>query len=329
MTRSFVFVVSSLLLLFLARAASAEPSARFRYVRGEGAESCGDEASMRRAVAAQLGYDPFKDDASTAVQATVGKKGERLVGRVEVRRPGEAPGVRELSSHEMTCASLGSAMAFTISIAIDPLAIARPRPSPPPLEPLPAPPSEPPPVEVPHDTPPPVPSKAEGTEHAERPKVRIGLSSHGALGLAPSAALGVGASVGLRWTRLSLAAEGRIFLPARADLSTGGEVHAWTGMGLLAPCVHMKVAQFCAVGAIGSLQGESKDVSLPAEDNGLYAALGARAGVEVTLTRYVALRPEVEALAALVRPSLTLNGRTIWTMPPVSGTAGLVVVMQF
>ncbi|WP_394843272.1 hypothetical protein LZC95_40260 [Pendulispora brunnea] len=327
MTRGFVLVVSLLSLLFLARAASAETSARFRYVRGEGAETCGDEASMRRAVSAQLGYDPFKDDAATAVQATVRRKGERLVGRVELHRPGEALGVRELSSHEMNCASLGSAMALTISIAIDPLAVSRPAPSPP-LEPLP-PPSEPArPADVPKDAAPVLPA-ATKTEPAERPKVRVGLSNHGTIGLAPSAAWGVGASVGLKWTRLSIALEGRIFLPARADLSTGGEVNTWTGMGLLVPCAHVNVAQFCAVGAIGSLQGESEGVSRPEEDHGLYAALGARAGVEVALTRYMAIRPEVEALAAVVRPSLTLNGRTIWTMPRVSGTLGLAVIVQF
>jgi len=143
---------------------------------------------MRRAVAAQLGYDPFQDDATTAVQATVGKKGERLVGRVEVRRPGEAPGVRELSSHEMNCVSLGSAMALSISIAIDPLAITRARPSPP-LEPRPPPPAPAPSSEPPHEPPasdvrkdaPPAP-----IERAERPRVRVGLSNHAAFGLAPA-----------------------------------------------------------------------------------------------------------------------------------------------
>ncbi|MEO6420140.1 MAG: hypothetical protein ABIP39_12060, partial [Polyangiaceae bacterium] len=106
----------------------AAPSARMHYTRGSSAESCPDEASMRRAVASQLGYDPFDDQASTSVEASIVRKDDRLLGRVEVVRPNAAPGKRELSSRDADCEHLASAMALTISMAIDPMVISRPPP---------------------------------------------------------------------------------------------------------------------------------------------------------------------------------------------------------
>ena len=48
---------------------SGFPSSRFVYARGEGAELCPDEAQVRLAVAARLGYDPFFPSAEKTIVA--------------------------------------------------------------------------------------------------------------------------------------------------------------------------------------------------------------------------------------------------------------------
>ncbi len=42
----------------------------------------------------------------------------------------------------------------------------------------------------------------------------------------------------------------------------------------------------------------------------------------------VAFRPEADGLVAWARPELRFNDRAVWTVPPVSGTFGLALVVQ-
>ena len=65
------------------RAASAAASAHLVYVRGPGAETCPDEASIRSAVSARLGYDPFFPWAHDTIFVEV--TGNRGAFRVELK----------------------------------------------------------------------------------------------------------------------------------------------------------------------------------------------------------------------------------------------------
>src|SRR5580658_7755914 len=105
--------------------ALATPSARLVYSRGPGAESCPDEAALRKAVASRVGYDPFFAWAEKTIVASllrVDPKG--FVARVHlVDGAGVEHGSRELRS-DQTCADLLDAAALAIAIAIDPLLLA-------------------------------------------------------------------------------------------------------------------------------------------------------------------------------------------------------------
>src|SRR6185295_14620015 len=89
-------------------------AADFTWVRERGAEACPDEAQVRAAVAARLGYQPFATGAETRIEARVAPVGSGLRATIEVTRPGAAPGKRELSSRTGDCVELAGALELAI-----------------------------------------------------------------------------------------------------------------------------------------------------------------------------------------------------------------------
>jgi hypothetical protein len=73
-------------------------------------------------------------------------------------------------------------------------------------------------------------------------------------------------------------------------------------------------------------------VNLPGAhpDAGLYAAAGARAGVEMVELPVVRLQVRLDLLARLVPVRVTRNGgsQTLWEAPPVSGAFGLGALVE-
>src|SRR6188768_3765956 len=69
--RVLVTLLSALAPLLGSSQVWAFPSARLEYTREVGAESCPDEAALRRAVADRLGYDPFDASAPELLRARV------------------------------------------------------------------------------------------------------------------------------------------------------------------------------------------------------------------------------------------------------------------
>lgn len=116
-----------------AQPASASASARLRYERGAGTEGCPDEEALRNSVAARLGYDPFAEDAARTVRAKVeSASGERVATVKLEAADGRILGERRLTSRAANCSELAAAMELAITIAIDPLVLTRPTPTPPP-----------------------------------------------------------------------------------------------------------------------------------------------------------------------------------------------------
>ena len=127
---------SALLLVasLLAGGARAAESCVLSYVRGQGAEQCPDEARVRQAVAARLGYDPFVAWAKTTVHAQIVREGSLLRGRLFLAdAENRARGSRELTAPADRCDELVAALALAISIAVDPMQASRGVPAPPPL----------------------------------------------------------------------------------------------------------------------------------------------------------------------------------------------------
>jgi hypothetical protein len=341
---------ASLLALSTALANSqvfAFPSSRLVYARGEGAESCPSEGFARHAVATRLGYDPFFPSAAKTIVAEIVREHDELRGRVElVDEQGLVQGAREFRTPLSQCDELVTTMALAISIAVDPESETSP---PGPAEAAGAPagetqntpalapdegaerrpdPASPDP-ELPREadahvtTAPPPPSSPPGLEP------RLGLSFTSSFGTAPDLAIGLSASVGLRWNVMSFGLEGRADWPASGRVATGGVVRVSLLSTSLVPCFHPRAFFVCAVGTLGSLQGSGDGLVTSQPDDALYGAVGFRGGFEVQFWGPMSFRAQLEALANLTRAELRVDGLEVWRAPPFSGLFGAGVVMVF
>jgi hypothetical protein len=101
------------------------------YRRQAGAERCPPKPELERQVRDILGRTPFARKAPRTVRCVLRGEGGGLAARVQLldSRSGRVLGVRELSATGPGCEELGSALAFAIALAIDPLA-RPPRPVP-------------------------------------------------------------------------------------------------------------------------------------------------------------------------------------------------------
>jgi|CZKU01.1.fsa_nt_gi hypothetical protein len=179
--------------LFYAHPAAAAPTGRLVYSHAPGAESCPDEATMRRAVAARVGYDPFFPMAPRTVVVSMERRDRDFVATVSlVDEQGVAHGGRQLKTKD-SCAELLGAAALAIAIAIDPAVLAgvpaRPQPEP---SPTPVPPPAPAPPAPMLPPPPPIVAVPPGpASHACPAVIGVSLGAVASSGAAPDLAAGV------------------------------------------------------------------------------------------------------------------------------------------
>ena len=329
-------LVSCLSLVTISREASASPTSRLVYVRAPGAESCPDEPAMRRAVATRLGYDPFRPFANTTLTAEVRREKNVFRGRVRlVDEAGVERGARDLESRADDCSDLTTAMALSMSIAIDPLSMMRPQPSgdpppeaaPDPAPVDPAPPSPAPPAPPPADVPP--PPIAPRKDAPDPARFALGVGGHLAFGVAPAPALGFRISGELATQRLSIGLEGRFDLAASAESSEGGRARTSLAGAALVPCLRVPLAWVCAVALVSRVEAEAVGVSAPRGDAFLFLGGGGRLVTAIPLPQDFSLRIGGDVLAHPVPFELTLNGQRVYRSSAVSAIAGLAVVRIF
>ena len=292
------------------------------YERGAGAEHCPDELALRNAVSARLGYDPFDEKATRSVAAAIVRRGETLIGRVEVKSDDDEPrGVREISSRQNDCTELSSALSLAISIAIDPLSLTRPPKAEPAVvlrKPQPS-------RKCPK--PPPAPKPAPCEEEPSLVTFRASAGMHAALGTSPSiATLGMDIDAGLRWRALSIDVGGRADIPI-AGTTDRGEVATSLLVATVAPCGHVSFFSGCALGAFGAMRGEHLD--LDERETVPFVALGARAAAEVPVVGVMGVRVFGDLLFPLTSTGINVFGEEVWRAPVVQGAVGVAVMGDF
>ena len=326
--------------------ASANPTSRLVYVRAPGAESCPDEAEMRRAVATRLGYDPFRPIASTTLTAEIRREKGVFRGRVRlVDEAGVERGARDLQSGADDCRDLTTAMALSMSIAIDPLSVTRPDR---PVGSVTAPPDEPAavddasrsePADAPMPSPPgppsspsadrPSPSPDARDEARDPPRFVLGAGAHVAFGIAPAAAVGFRISTELATRRYAFALEGRLDLPASSDTAEGGRIRTSLAGGAIVPCVRVPLAWACGVLLVARVAAEAVEVTTPRSDGFLFLGAGARLVSAILLPQDFSLRIGGDVLAHPVPFELTVNGRSVHRSSAVSALAGIALAHNF
>jgi hypothetical protein len=304
---------------------------RFAYERGEAVGACPDQAAIQLGVAARLGYDPFRPDATFRLRASIERGAGALEARIEmIDGQGRLTAERRLQSRQRDCAELASSVELAISIAIDPLGQGRARgvaamaPARSPESSVaPAESQAPPPVESAHAA-----SPAQDAATAPPLVSRFVLAAVGALRVAPSPNLGVvaGASVGRRWW--SLALEARADWPASTSLRAG-EVSSAIYVGTLVPCVHHGVVAVCALASAGAQRVAGNGLVQARSAIDAYAAVGGRLGADLPLSGHFALTLHGDVSAPLTPMHLQVDGGTVWTSPALAVALGLGLAAIF
>jgi hypothetical protein len=315
----------------------ANPSARLIYARTPEASSCPDEATLRSAVAARLGYDPFFPWAMQTMVVQVWRQTGQYHARLQlVDGQGLAHGTRTLTSGQATCAELFDTTALAISIAMNALATKEPDAE----TPAPAPPEPPPPV--PQAAPPPLANPPEQAASAsplaapspEPPRRRgygeVGVDGLGALGVEPAPTVGLAAFGGVVAPPASLSLEVRADAPSSANSAAGGgHVRAWSYALTLAPCARWGPVSLCVLGSVGILSVSGQDITEPRSARAVFATVGGRVGAEWPASAAIALRAHVDADIDLRRATPQIDGDDAWTAPIVSVIVGAGVAAHF
>jgi hypothetical protein len=315
-------------LLFLlgpAPARAQEPSLRWSYARGPGAEGCPDAPALRRAITAQLGRDPFADDGRDAMALDVRRAKKQLRARIELREEdGAVRGARELRGDD--CAELAPAMTLAIAMAIDALAGSRPRPPPPPPPDAPVAVRQALDAEVPSVAPPPPPRLTAWN---------LSLGLLGAIDATTLVAVGLTLEADFVRPGYSVGVELRGNLPSSSRQGNAIDASLWTGS--VVPCLRHKFAALCALISLGDeLVTVYRGTPLlpPLTMSGFWLGLGVRMAIELPVHRRLALRLHADVIAPLLRHQLPAAGDEaagglFYITPPVSSSFGLALLAIF
>jgi hypothetical protein len=291
------------------------PYARLLHVRESGAERCPDAKELRSRIAERLGYDPFRQDASTSVRVGFRPDESGFTADVEAfDARSDLLGRRKLSSTDETCRDLADSVVLTVTLLLD---------TPPPggIVSTPHPKDLPAAVESPHLGVAPLPVKVLWT-------VDVGLDLVAAVGYAPSPSVGTRLAVGLRHGPWSFALGGRLDLPAEGRFATG-TVETAVRLGELSGCGHFGRGFLCVVGAAGAITADGRNVLNARRTIGPFGTVGGRVGGDIPLVGPLALRGSAELVALLVRTSVMVGQETLFTTPALGGTFAIGFVGRF
>jgi hypothetical protein len=337
-------------------AAWAFPTSRLTYSRDVAAQQCPDEAFLRRAVAARIGYDPFFPWATRTIAARIAVEGHILRGTVDlIDARGILRGSRDLSALPHQCEELVVGMALAISIAVDPDSVDRVDPPSPtasgtggapidssvPPAPLPGPVLEAPRADDDGGTrepatPRPAASSPGPNESGSStrptggfrltPELHAGVV--GSAGLAPSWGAGPSVSAFLRASAWLAGVEGRYQFVNGANYPAGRISSTLVGAAALT-CGHPGPAMVCAQVAADRLTVSGDGVDRPRSDAAFVWRTGVRAGLDFSLRANLALGVHADVLFLLEPTSIVLDGQVLWRAPLVSALGGATLQGRF
>jgi hypothetical protein len=311
----------------IARADGEHAQVDLRYERATCAESCAGPDELRAAVAGRLGYDPFvAKESSDAIVVRIRCVASGLEGTIaRVDRAKRAQGKpATITSKGSDCGELTAALAVGIAIAIDPLSITR-EPAAPPASPSPPPaPSAPPPAATAQ---PEAPAAAPAIPH-DPTNLVVGVGPSLAFGALPDPSFGVRTLAGISHGMLEVDLEGR-FDPPVGLRTPGGTINASLVLGTVAPCLRYGLGIACAQVSFGALRGTGLGFDHSREDNTLYIAAGARAGIEIPLGHVFAIRVVGEGQIPLRPTRLEADGAPVWSTPAFAFSAIPMLLGRF
>jgi hypothetical protein len=313
-SRLAIFTIGSMILT-TSTTSWCRPQARLLHLRESGAERCPDAKDLRSRVAERLGYDPFRQDASTSVRVGFRPVGSGFTADVEAfDSRSELLGRRTLASTDETCRDLADSVVLTVTLLLDTPA-----------------PSET--VSTPHPQNVPAASESSRVDAAPLPgstpwTIETGLAMVASVGFAPAPSVGARLALGLRRGFWSFALGGRLDLPSEGQYAMG-TVETTARLGELSGCGHFGRAFFCVVGAAGAVTADGRNVLNARRTIGPFGTVGGRVGADIPLVGPLALRGSAELVALLVRTQVMVGQDTLFTTPALGGTFAIGVVGRF
>ena len=287
-----------------------------------GLHGCPGEVEFRDSVVKQLGYDPFRDDATHRVVAKVADSESGIEGRIEwTDAMGKKEGERRLASPDRDCGEVSRGMVFAIAVQIQLLSSAAataPAPAPTPLpcapcaQPTPVVPEKPVAPEKPRPVPP-----APGWWGA------VGIGPTAELGVAPSLAAGLRLFASLRFNDLSLEVGPEAILPVTMRRSDGTGFSTTTLAATAVPCGHLDRWALCAIGMLGLLAVHGFGVDDPLSPSSSIGRVGVRLAFDQPVPPRWLGTVHVDGLATLTPRTVSLNELPVWTTPTLALIVGI------
>ncbi len=318
-----------------------------------GVAECPNDQQLRQAVQAELGRDPFDDQAGERVTVAIRAQGSRLLAEIGLpQRQREATRVRELASPRGDCRELVRALTLALCLVIDPLHVetsSTPSSASSATE-LASKPGEQ--ANAPGNssvrTSPstsgrqakPAKSAASaatqdaGAEPSPQPfgqsraHAYVQLSALASTGLAPGVGFGAALELGARRGPFSVGVAGRYDL-ARETAFQAGTVSVSSRVLSVVPC--WLPAPFAACGLLSGGELLASGGGFPVNHRGKAPIFGAgvRAAYEVPVNRHLALSVFAEAAALLDHAELIANGSVAWQAWPLFADLGVSGVVLF
>jgi hypothetical protein len=347
----------ALLPVCVARLASAEPppvrarGIHLEVARTRGALNCPDQATLSKGIVALLGYDPFGVPVERVIVASLAGNRDGYSATVSLQASDGRPlGRQELSYEIASCDELASAIELAIALAIDPLALAPQSAKPsvsaqggpgagdggPDAKALAG-------VAVPGGTPGPVAThsqprpeeppvedrsaaSAEMQPEATRFDCRLSVAAAAAFGAAPTTVPALAVGVELHLSRASIGLEVRGDF-AGHEAVPGGSISTSLLVAELVPCYHFGVLGACGLIGAGTQRSTGVGLEPSHSSSDPYLALGARVCVDLAITSWLWVRPEVDLWFPTTSITLTVADHQEWTSSAFSPVVGIALVV--
>jgi len=291
---------------------------------------------IHTAVAAEIGYDPFVEDAPRSISLVLMQTPERLEAHIEAHgENGELVDKQTAWAPSWRCDMLIDRAAVFLVDIVDP-AVPRAveeQPASTPsstVESAPPVPTTPAPLTV-HVT----PTRKEGQPSPWIPKLSVFAGGGPTFWPLPEIALSLAISVEARWPRLSLGIQGRYDLAW--SLSTKQEAHGNLAGGAAHICGHhgfgasRAYLRGCVIGGIGRLT-TSVDGLAVKDGEASVVDVGARLGTGYWFAGSFGVELQVDALYLAHRPAVQVDQAEVWRLPAANiairaGVVGLFDVL--
>lgn len=306
----------------------------FAYSRPADRADCADGDAVARNIAVRLGYDPFVAAGDARLSIRLRLEGRLLEASIRVEKNGAPVVERTRTSASGDCVELVEVAALTASSLIDPYAVFAGRKEgttvpgasldagrvliPPASERTAA---EPGPAATSSALP------SAGVPQGDR--LRLGARTLLCLGCAPAANVGFLAFAGVERERWGLDIGGRLDLPVESVASDRTGVAASLLVVEAFPHRTVGPARLGPVVAAGTLSGRSVGIESGARDNSFWMALGARAAIELPVTKALALVACGDVAVVPTRVRLVVRDVERWSSGLIAATASLGALVAF